>query len=307
MVLIELQDYLDFDEIFSIVFQYKMMETIFMFAESKSLDQDRRDAFALEFFRYSLRQEMIDMTVLVQEMYEEHLMRSTNNCVESLIQAFNKSSRHADIKVHILSKYIEFLNFPQVEGILNAIEKFVCGDKSNSYAITNVNPILSCIKIIHMLIQLQDRYPHCNLRTKILIDLITNDCRGILVNFNCPAEIKIMVRRKDLSNRNALTYMEMMDAFQLMGTKVMDRIMKEYWNSCIDTSGSFFQVSTAYQVFKNKEKINLWAHVCKKRDTSKQRSHPFTFQVYLKSMQLRYFFELGVFMVFACLFQNMIG
>ena len=151
-VLIELQDYLDFDEIFSIVIQYKMMETMFMFAESKSLDQDRRDAFALDFFRYSLRQEMIDMTVLVQEMYEEHLMRSTNNCVEALIQAFNKSSRHADIKVHILSKYIEFLKFPQVEGILNAIEKFVCGDKSNSYAITNVNPILSCIKIIHMLI-----------------------------------------------------------------------------------------------------------------------------------------------------------
>ena len=152
MVLIELQDYLDFDEIFSIVIQYKMMETMFMFAESKSLDQDRRDAFALEFFRYSLRQEMIDMTVLVQEMYEEHLMRSTNNCVEALIQAFNKSSRHADIKVHILSKYIEYLKFLQVEGILNAIEKFVCGDKSNSYAITNVNPILSCIKIIHMLI-----------------------------------------------------------------------------------------------------------------------------------------------------------
>ena len=97
-----------------------------------------------------------------------------------------------------------------------------------------------------MLIQMQERYPHCDLRTKILSDLITVDCRLILVNFNCPAEIKIMVRRKDLSNRNALTYMEMMDAFQLMGTKVMDRIMKEYWNSSIDTSGSFFQVSTAF-------------------------------------------------------------
>jgi hypothetical protein len=181
------------------------------------------------------------------------------------------------MKVHILSKYIEFLKFPQVEGILNAIEKFVCGDKSNSYAITNVNPILSCIKIIHMLIQMQDRYPHCDLRTKILIDLITVDCRLILVNFNCPAEIKIMVRRKDLSNRNALTYMEMMDAFQLMGTKVMDRIMKEYWNSSIDTSGSFFQVSTAFQVYENQDEVNLWAHICQKRDTSRQRSHPFTF------------------------------
>jgi hypothetical protein len=58
------------------------------------------------------------------------------------------------MKVCILSKYIEFLKFEQVERILNAVEKFVCGDKINSYAITNVNPILSCVKIIHILILL---------------------------------------------------------------------------------------------------------------------------------------------------------
>jgi len=66
------------------------------------------------------------------------------------------------------------------------------------------------------------------------------ECRLILVNFNFPEEIKMMVKRKDYSNKNALAYMEMMDAFQLMGTKIMDRVMKEYWNSSIDTSGSFF-------------------------------------------------------------------
>jgi hypothetical protein len=47
----------------------------------------------------------------------------------------------------------------------------------------------------------------------------------------------------------------------LMGTKVMDRIMKEYWNSSIDTSGSFFQVSTAYQVYQNLEDVALWANI----------------------------------------------
>ena len=110
-VLIELQDYLDFDEIFLIAIQYKLMETLFQFAESQKLDEERRDAFAFEFFKFSLRQEMIDMAVLVQEMYEEHLMRSVNSVLETLIQSLNKNSRHADMKVHILAKYIEFLKF----------------------------------------------------------------------------------------------------------------------------------------------------------------------------------------------------
>jgi hypothetical protein len=34
--------------------------------------------------------------------------------------------------------------------------------------------------------------------------------------------------------------MERMDAYTLMDTKIMDRIMKELWNSDIDVSGSFF-------------------------------------------------------------------
>ena len=68
----------------------------------------------------------------------------------------------------------------------------------------------------------------------------------ILVNLYLPTELRILVHRKNLSNHNSLYYMELMDAFQLMDTKVMDRIMKEYWNSDIDTSGSFFQASTSY-------------------------------------------------------------
>jgi len=40
--------------------------------------------------------------------------------------------------------------------------------------------------------------------------------------------------------------MEKMDSFSLMETKVMDRIMKEYWKSNIDISGSVMSCSTAY-------------------------------------------------------------
>jgi hypothetical protein len=93
----------------------------------------------------------------------------------------------------------------------------------------------------------------------------------------------------------------------------MDRIMKEYWNSDIDTSGSFFQASTSYQLLfdsstlrKNQDnELNLRFY--KKRDISKFRSHKFMLQVYLKSMQARYFIELLFFVVLAIFFQYEIG
>jgi hypothetical protein len=41
-----------------------------------------------------------------------------------------------------------------------------------------------------------------------------------------------------------------MDAYTLMDTKIMDRIMKELWSSDIDVSGHFMSQSTSFQLLK---------------------------------------------------------
>ena len=100
--------------------------------------------------------------------------------------------------------------------------------------------MLTGTKIINLLFVLAERYPVSEFRAGTLSDVIMGQCQRILKNLYLPIELKIQVRRKDLGNRDSLYYMELMDSFALMDTKVMDRIMKEYWNSNIDTSGSFF-------------------------------------------------------------------
>jgi hypothetical protein len=103
----------------------------------------------------------------------------------------------------------------------------------------------------------------------------------------------------------------LMDSFKLMDTKVMDRIMKEYWKSNIDTSGSFFQTSTSYQLinadYSENEDVELKSRFYQSRDVTQFTSHPYTMKVYIKSMQTRYFIELALFLMLAVLFQYMIG
>lgn len=123
---------------------------------------------------------------------------------------------------------------------MNAFEEFINGRLTQTYLVTNVNPMLTGTKIINILWQISERYTTSKFRAELLIDQMTEQTRNILVNLYLPIELKIQVKRKDLKNRNSLYYMELMDAFRLMDTKVMDRIMKEYWSSNIDTSGSFF-------------------------------------------------------------------
>jgi hypothetical protein len=193
--------------------------------------------------------------------------------------------------------------------VLNAYEKHITGDLSQTYLVTNVNPILTGTKIINCLFMISERYPVSKFRADGLIDLMSTQCRNILKNLYLPTELKISMRRKDLRNRDSLYYMEMMDAFELMNTKVMDRIMKEYWNSNIDTSGDFFQCSTCYKLLTDDDDgdIELESRFYQKRDISKYTAHPYTLRVYLKSMQTRYFIELFLFLGLAILFQYSIG
>ncbi len=46
-----------------------------------------------------------------------------------------------------------------------------------------------------------------------------------------------------------MVYMEKMNTYTVMDTKIMDHIMKEYWNSNIDLSGGkFLACSTSYNI-----------------------------------------------------------
>ena len=88
----------------------------------------------------------------------------------------------------------------------------------------------------------------------------------------------------------------------------MDRIMKDYWNSNVDSSGSFMECSTSFQILtKNKlSHIDDYERVHRfydDRTIENVRPHQFMFKVYVWSMQQRYFVEIMIFLAMAVTFQ----
>ena len=52
-------------------------------------------------------------------------------------------------------------------------------------------------------------------------------------------------------DKDSLYYLEHLDAFDIVETHVVDRVMQEYWQSNLDASGSFLDASTAYGIINN--------------------------------------------------------
>jgi hypothetical protein len=106
---------------------------------------------------------------------------------------------------------------------------------------------------------------------------------------------------------SAMSYMEQFDTYKMLDTKMMDRIMKDYWGSNIDTSGSFLEASTSFNILKSdftsKDDYEATHRFYHKRDYKSFRPHEFVYKVYVRSMQQRFFFELIAFLVLAVFFQ----
>ena len=77
----------------------------------------------------------------------------------------------------------------------------------------------------------QELYDVTEFRVTALVDDIKSNLKSILVNIYNPVEIKMQITEKDIFKIDGLSYMETMDAYTLMDTKIMDRIMKELWHS----------------------------------------------------------------------------
>lgn len=60
--------------------------------------------------------------------------------------------------------------------------------------------------------------------------------------------MKHQLKQVDLMNKDALYYLERLDAFKIMETHIMDRVMQEYWQGNLDAGGSFLSTSTAYGI-----------------------------------------------------------
>lgn len=244
-----MQGLLDIEEVLKTLMKYNVTHLIFEAVESPMLPEADRAYLGLEIFRYMVVREHLDYAIMIWSQHEIYMHRNMSLCIEGLLTSLDKSPNYLILKLALVDRMLKHMAYEQVERLLHAYEKWTVNDLKTSYFFHSANPILTGVKLLDNLTELSSQFSVAAFRVSVLQDIVMGSCREILLNLYLPAELKLQVRRKDFYGKSALFYMEKMDAFTLMDTKVMDRIMKEYWNSNVDVSGSLFANSTCYQLW----------------------------------------------------------
>jgi len=153
------------------------------------------------------------------------------------------------------------------------------------------------------------KYPMFELRLKSLKKIVIEQSRSLLEGLYKPPVVQHFVTQFDIFDKQIIEYMEEYDTFTLMETKVMDNILKKMWRGSIDTGGSFFAMSTCFKIatkefspeykkdYERTHRLRVFNRI------DKVRHHPYTFKVYRKGMNFRYYVELLMYSVLGITFQ----
>jgi len=98
-----------------------------------------------------------------------------DNVLEVLVSSFVSSPFYTEVKNYFLFMTINYFKYEHIDRILSSLEsrfQEMEEDGSNSYLLTNLNPVKSAVHILMLLSQIEERYSVTGLRTSNLQDKI---------------------------------------------------------------------------------------------------------------------------------------
>jgi len=279
-----------------------MTELVYMLIDNPEFTEKNRILWLMESFKFALKTEKMEIAVNLWETYKETFDRNSSDLINAILACLGKSSAHFELKYYILSNFLANFEYKQIDRLISTIEYFLMTiEPIESYLATNLNPIKTSVLLMDLVLKIYESYAITEFRVNSIKDFLMKSLRYILINLYYPIEIKMQVRQKDIFETDAMSYMERMDAYTLMDTKIMDRIMKELWNSDIDVSGTILEQSTCNKILKDADD-EMSQRFYSKRSLEKTRPHILTMRVWMESIKFRYWIEIIFFLSIAVAF-----
>ena len=255
-LMLYLQRHMDYDNLATILLRLKREDVLFAFFYRRELAQPNKRRAIVDTFKECLRMDDLAVALQIWKKWEELLTTGEyfDTIAKACVSAFGKSPDFLEPKTYFVMQLLHLFRYEHIDRILTSMEKRfgeIAEDGSNSYLLCNLNPVKTACHMLMLLSQIEQKYSLASLRTQGLSEIIVAQAKSVLDQQFFPLQMRYQLKQIDLMNRNALYYLEHLDAFELMETHILDRVLQEHWQSDLDASGSFLGASSSYGILRH--------------------------------------------------------
>lgn len=204
-----------------------------------------------------------------------------------------------------------FRNADELLAIFESLEEAAM--KPDGVALRWSNPLMVMVLSLDILYVIKKQFRSLTLRVNDVIDKVRSSFIKIYENYEDPEKLEILLKQKDLDGKTVLQYINDLKYFDFLQINHVNRIVNGLWNSKTDVGGSLFEMSTSYDLccrnklryLEDKERRGRFYEP--REITYATKDHRFGFNVWKRSLSLRYLIESLIFFIAMAIFQSEIS
>ncbi|CDW83264.1 transient receptor potential cation subfamily member 4 [Stylonychia lemnae] len=307
LVIKNLPNDLDFQRIVRIAWDYHQKNFLDVILSQSEINLAIKKEFTLESINFFLQINQLDQCCMIVQNHKKFLKERESMLIDYLVQSFKYPSFY-EFKIYLIKQFFEYLKYRQVDDLLNIIEGNLIGIKASALFTYNLNPIKIGMSLFDLLVQIEGKFKISSFRVDKINGQIEECIQKIIRDISNSDELKYLLKQRDLQGNDSLYYMSLHNVYSILDTKSTDRIIQDFWKSNIDVNGNLLSTSTSFRLVEdtlNQKEIDMenFDIIKKFKNSNSLKSHQYQYQVWKKSMQIRYFFEAAMFLAIAIFFQ----
>ena len=138
-----------------------------------------------------------------------------------------------------------------MDALINKILKLVSEAKSEKgIFVCNINPFMVASAILFISHKIKSDFPLALLRIQQYESELEDIIINLLSNVYDPFKIGKLLKQTDINGLSSLEMFAKLKLYRSLQTKTADRVIKDFWSSKVDVSGSILENSTSYNILK---------------------------------------------------------
>ena len=208
--------------------------------------------FEIEFFTFAIEANAYDIVFYLRYRYEEQLFKHSIQALNQHVSSYQLTPKFLKAKITLSKSLLPIFNFNAVKQFL-AIMEFKISDHSleNNLFSHTANPLLCMILLNELLFLIAKKFFSLSYTCTQLMEQVKQMIIQYIIAVDDENFLTEVMLEKDYSGRDSFQIAVDLELIDLIQAPKVEAVIKRIWNSDFDTCGSFFEMSTAYQILVN--------------------------------------------------------
>lgn len=247
--------------------------------------------FDIDFFTFAIEANAYDIVFYLRYRFEEQIFAHNQKAIDSHVQSYQNSSKFLKSKLHLSKSLLPIFNFNGVKEFLK-IMNFRIFDHSleNNIFSHSANPLLSMCLLYEFLSLLTKKFFSLSYTCRQLMDQVKVMIIHYIESVDDETFLTNIMLEKDFTGRDSLQIAVELELLDLIQAPKVEAVIMRILNSDYETSGSFFEMSTPYQILNHsseKNDVEVTNRFYKKRDIEGKPQYDSNFYIFQQSMNSR--------------------